>query len=330
MKRIVFFITFLLLLVSCGTRSGHFKMEGRLLHINQGELYVYSPDGAIDGMDTIKIQGGRFTYEIPCRYAATLVLIFPNFSTQPVFTESGKAVEMKADASHLKEMEIKGTEANDLMTQFRKQVSSASPPEEQKAAIRFVKDHPESPVSVYLTEKYLLQSEGADFKQAAQLVNLMAKKQLKNGTLARLKSQLSGLKNTTIGSQLPKFSAKDLNGKLLTNADLKGKTIIFNAWATWDYESMETQRLLEEFSQKGQATVIGICVDASPNQARDALKRDNITFRNICDGRMMEGKLFKTLGLNTLPDNIVVRNGRITERGVNANTLRQRLTNLNI
>ena len=83
MKQIVYFILLSLLLVSCGTRSGHFKMEGHLLHMNQGELYVYSPDGAIDGLDTIKIEGGRFTYEIPSQFDATLVIIFPNFSTQP-------------------------------------------------------------------------------------------------------------------------------------------------------------------------------------------------------------------------------------------------------
>ena len=53
MKRIAFLFLTLLLLVSCGTRSGYFKMEGRFLHMNSGELYLYSPDGGIDGMDTI-------------------------------------------------------------------------------------------------------------------------------------------------------------------------------------------------------------------------------------------------------------------------------------
>ena len=50
MKQIVFVLLLLSLLVSCGTRSGYFKVEGRLLNINQGELYVYSSDGAIDGI----------------------------------------------------------------------------------------------------------------------------------------------------------------------------------------------------------------------------------------------------------------------------------------
>ena len=43
---------------------------------------------------------------------------------------------------------------------------------------------------------------------------------------------------------------------------------------------------------------------------------------------MLDGKLLQTLGLTTMPDNIVVKNGKITERRVTANTIRQRINNL--
>ena len=54
------------LLVSCGTDGKHFKFEGRFLHLNQGEFYLYSEDGAVSGIDTIKVEGGRFAYEMAC------------------------------------------------------------------------------------------------------------------------------------------------------------------------------------------------------------------------------------------------------------------------
>ena len=59
-------------------------------------------------MDTIKVQGGRFSFEKPCKENYTIMIVFPNFSEQPIFAESGKSVDIKADASHLKEMEVKG------------------------------------------------------------------------------------------------------------------------------------------------------------------------------------------------------------------------------
>ncbi len=121
MKKFAYIIYFIsvLILTSCGARSGYFQIEGKFLHMNQGEFYVYSPDGGFEGMDTIKVQGGRFSFEKPCKENYTIMIIFPNFSEQPIFAESGKSVDINADASHLKEMEVKGTKTNELMTKFR-------------------------------------------------------------------------------------------------------------------------------------------------------------------------------------------------------------------
>lgn len=324
MKRIVLFLLLVLILISCGTRSGHFKMEGRFLHMNQGELYVYSPDGGIDGLDTIKIEAGRFAYEIPCSKPATLVIIFPNYSVQPIFAESGGSVEVKADASHLKEMEVKGTDDNELMTKFRKQIANSSPPDELKYAIQFIKDHPESTVSVYLLNRYLIQTETPDYKQAANLLKILLKEQPGNVTLGRLQRQISGLGTLRIGDKLPNFTAKDVNGKLINNATLANQTIIISTWAAWSYESLDFQRALNDAVKAGKIAALGISVDANPKDVRQALKNDDITFPNVCDGKMLSTPLLKTFGLTTVPDNIVVRNGKIIERGITANTVRQR------
>jgi len=324
MKRIVLFLLLVLILISCGTRSGHFKMEGRFLHMNQGELYVYSPDGGIDGLDTIKIEAGRFAYEIPCSKPATLVIIFPNYSVQPIFAESGGSVEVKADASHLKEMEVKGTDDNELMTKFRKQIANSSPPDELKYAIQFIKDHPESTVSVYLLNRYLIQTETPDYKQAANLLKILLKEQPENVTLGRLQRQISGLGTLRVGDKLPNFTTKDINGKLINNATLANQTIIISTWAAWSYESLDFQRALNDAVKAGKIAALGISVDANPKEVRQALKNDDITFPNVCDGKMLSTPLLKTFGLTTVPDNIVVRNGKIIERGITANTVRQR------
>ena len=324
MKRIVLFLLLVLILISCGTRSGHFKMEGRFLHMNQGELYVYSPDGGIEGLDTIKIEAGRFAYEIPCSKPATLVIIFPNYSVQPIFAESGGSVEVKADASHLKEMEVKGTDDNELMTKFRKQIANSSPPDELKYAIQFIKDHPESTVSVYLLNRYLIQTETPDYKQAANLLKILLKEQPENVTLGRLQRQISGLGTLRVGDKSPNFTAKDVNGKLINNATLANQTIIISTWAAWSYESLDFQRALNDAVKAGKIAALGISVDANPKEVRQALKNDDITFPNVCDGKMLSTPLLKTFGLTTVPDNIVVRNGKIIERGITANTVRQR------
>ena len=262
MKRILPLIFFSLLFISCRNSNGFFKMEGRLLHMNQGELYLYSPDGVIEGLDTIKVEAGRFAFQIPCEKEGTLVVVFPNFSTQPIFTEPGEEVNVKADASHLREIEVKGTEANELMSDFRKQVASVSPPEERKFAEQFVKDHPESIVSRYIVNRYFILNSTPDYKLALSLIKEMQTAQPDDWELERMKRQLRTMKNATVGLNLPQFTVKTLGGKTITGDELRrNHMVIINVWASWDYNSLEMQRTLNEAARKGYATVLGISID---------------------------------------------------------------------
>ena len=66
-NRTTLFILLTLVLAGCGSAGDRFKIEGRLLNMDQGEFYVYSPEGGINGIDTIRLQGGRMSYEVMCR-----------------------------------------------------------------------------------------------------------------------------------------------------------------------------------------------------------------------------------------------------------------------
>ena len=220
MSRLISFLLLTLVVVSCGIDSDHFKIEGRLLNLNQGEFYVYSTNGGLDGIDTIKVTGGRFAYEIPCEKAATLILVFPNFSEQPVFARPGKSVEIKADASHLKELTVEGTKDNELMNRFRQQIVSASPPEIVKRAAQFIEDHPASVVSVYLVRKYFITSPTPDYKQALTLIELMMKQQTDNGELNRMYLNVKPLAQMSSNSLRLTAFGYAINGQLIDKKPL--------------------------------------------------------------------------------------------------------------
>ena len=170
-------IALVLLLASCGSDGEQFRVSGQFRNLNQGEFYIYSPDALISKVDTIKVDRGRFAYEIPCRREGTLVIVFPNFSEMPVFAEPGKKAKVKGDVSHLKEVEVKGTKTNETMTAFRLQIASVSPPEAVRLAAQFAKDHADSPASVYIVARYLMQGNDADMKKAVEVLQLMRKSQ---------------------------------------------------------------------------------------------------------------------------------------------------------
>ena len=145
---------FTFLLLSCGPEGNKFRLSGRLRNINQGEFLIYSPDGGFVGVDTIKVRNGRFAYEKEVRNMVTLIIVFPNFSEQAVFATPGEEVEIKGDATHLKEMTIKGTDENDELTKLRARVNKLTPPEIPGAIAQFIEENPTSIVSMYLLDKF--------------------------------------------------------------------------------------------------------------------------------------------------------------------------------
>lgn len=309
-----------LLLASCGTDSRHFKIDGHLLNLNQGEFYVYSPDGSVThGMDTIKVQAGRFSYLVECDRPMTLMIVFPNFTEQPVFAEPGKSVDIKGNASHLKELTVKGTKANKLMNAFREQILSASPAEIKKCAIQMAEDNPESAVAVYLVRRYLVTVDRPDYTTAARLLKLIVEKQPDNQFAARLLASCNG-KTTINNGSLPRFSANDINGKVVNNATLASvPNVVFYVWATWNYSSTSqlSQLADKERQSDGKLKVVSICLNPDKSSCQRTLKQygaDNIT--TICDGRMVDGDLFNKLGLYNLPDNILIKNGTIAEQHI--------------
>jgi len=328
-KHITYLILLTLVLVSCGVDGKHFKLEGRFLHLNQGEFYVYSTDGVLDGIDTIKIEGGRFAYEIPCDEEGTLVMVFPNFSEQPIFTQPGKTVEIKADASHLKELEAEGTDNNKLMTAFRKQVSNMSPQQAVDAAEEFVKHNPKSDVSAWLIRKYFILAPKPDYAKAKQMLDLMIAEQPKNGKLVNLQQQLIGLA-ATAGKSLPIFTATDINGNKVTQANLtQSPNAVVFLWASWNYESTDMQRQLKRLkAAKGNSlSIIGVCIDPSKSEMQQSLRRDSISWPTINDGMMFDTKIAKQLGLSQVPANILLKNGKIVGRNLRMNELKEKIEN---
>ena len=141
--------------------------------MNQAEFLIYSPDGGINGIDTIKVHEGRFAYETMLRDPATFVIIFPNFSELAVFGVPGKTAEIKGDASHMKEMTVEGTEDNEEMTKIRMELNRLVPPQIPDAVENFIKEHRTSQASIYLLKRYFIAENQPDYRKAAQLTKLL-------------------------------------------------------------------------------------------------------------------------------------------------------------
>jgi len=62
-----------------------------------------------------------------------------------------------------------------------------------------------------------------------------------------------------IGSRLPEFSVRDLQGREISSADLRGKVVLIDFWATWcqpcKKEMPGYQKLVDRYGSRGFAVV---------------------------------------------------------------------------
>lgn len=331
MRRLAYFITLTLVLVSCGSRKGTFSLDGRLLNLNQGEFYVYSPDGVFDGIDTIRVDGGRFAYTTSCRREGTIYIVFPNYSEQPVFVTPGKTVTINGDASHLKEIEVTGTDENKLMNSFRKKLAKASPKEESEIAERFIRDNAKSPVSVYILRKYFVTNVESDVSKAVELAAILHEKQPRNGEVAKMSRYLQAMKKGGVGASVPSFSEKDIHGDVATDACLRGKVAVVYTWSSWDSGSKGLRKRLETLSREygDRLALLGISLDASVENCKRELKNDTLSIVNICDQRMFDSPLLEKFALVGVSDNIIFNaRGKAIERGLDADELERKIKTL--
>lgn len=320
-----------LVMVSCGSDGGHFRIEGQFKNLNQGEFLIYSPDGGTGGIDTITVVNGKFTYETVLDRSATFVILFPNSAEQVVFGEPGKTVTIKGDAYNLQEMTVKGTGTNKQMTEFRLRANELTPPEAKKHAATFVRENPTSQACFYVIDKYFIKTVEPDYGKAYELTEVMVGADGSNVRAASLSHQLKTLMNSDTGSALPHFTAVDLEGDTVTEALYDGRVNVAHVYASWSYESRSMMWTLRDMKKKlgDTLSVMTVCIDARPSDCRKTMKKDSITWPVVCDSMMWSSPLLCAFGIATVPGNVVYdAGGKAAARGLTSKELKEKINTM--
>lgn len=105
----------------------------------------------------------------------------------------------------------------------------------------------------------------------------------------------------TIGQQVPNFTLYTFDGQQIKTADLKGKVIVLNFWASWckpcEQEAADLQQAYEYYAPSGQVVFLGVdWVDTEP-EAKGYLQKFGITYPNGPDLRTTISQIFRTTGV---------------------------------
>jgi peroxiredoxin len=144
----------------------------------------------------------------------------------------------------------------------------------------------------------------------------------RNSTAAR--SSETGPPDPRIGKVAPEIRVLDLEGRPLDLAELRGKVVLLNFWASWckpcEAEMADLQALHTEQAARG-FTVVGLNEGEEPGRAAAFLQAKGITFPTVLDLDMAVTRRYQVFGLpNTF---LIDANGVIQDRTVGPLMLEQ-------
>ena len=96
-------------------------------------------------------------------------------------------------------------------------------------------------------------------------------------------------------------------------ADLGGKVVVLNFWASWcepcKDEAPVLERVQKRLERSGSGTVFGVTYKDAPGASRAFVRAEKATWRNVRDDRL---KLAPKYGTSQLPETFVIdRDGKI-------------------
>lgn len=319
------------LLAGCGVSDDRCRIEGRLDGIRQAEFYVYGEEDAFDGVDTIRIEDGKFSYERPLSQPAVLTLLYPNFSSTSIIAEPGKVIKMRGDAAKLSEADISGSKENERLTEFRLACVGKPENDSRLAAAQFVRDHPASLAALAVFRKYFATVRTPEPAVVLPLLDVMKKAQPSNTALLSMEARLRPLLETGAGRPCPDFSAVSLTGKKLSRSDFSGRPLLILFWASWNTDcttQLQTVRRLQR-AYPDRLRLMVVSLDASPEVCRRGVEEDSLRNFMVCEGGAFASPLARRLGVRRVPGNLLVgANGKIVDRDVPVKELEERVGRL--
>lgn len=318
-KGILGVVIFLLTVISCGPAKDRMRFEGTLNGISDAEFYVYSEDGAFEGIDTVRITDGKFSYERQLNRPAIFTLLYPNFSQSYIIAEPGKTIKLKGDASTIGEATLSGTEENEKLSDFRKKHVNDVPTNQSLAAAQFVRDNAKMLAAVAVFRMYFANKQNVNALTALQLLDVLKKAQPKEAAVMSLDQFFRPIFQNSEGQLLPSFTAQTLDGRKVSSADYRGKNLVIAFTGAWQSDSrsllVQLRRKLHTLNGKWSCLVVSLDVDSK--LLRSNLRNDSISYPVVCDKKAFDSPLVNQLGVHYVPSLMLINaQGRIVQRDV--------------
>jgi peroxiredoxin len=340
-----------------------YSIKGSIEGVETGNVFLQKlVDGQPQTVDTASIVDGKFSFKgkMPIPDIRILRLNERDYFAQFFLENADISVSAKKDS--LKNTKIKGSSSQDIfqiyldeMKKLQKEINALHEKytaamkvnnigEADKAKIdyqalldnslvfvkNFVKEHPKSNVSAYVTVQQL--APQVDEFELESIVNNFPPEISTSDYVIELKKELADKKKTSVGNMAPDFTMNDPDGKPIQLSSYKGQVVLLDFWASWcmpcRQENPNIVQLYQKYHSKG-FEILGVSLDRAKDRWVKAIEEDKLTWPQVSDLKFWQNAAARMYAVTLIPQSFLIdKDGKIIAKGLKVDELSKKLAEI--
>ena len=195
----------------------------------------------------------------------------------------------------------------------------------------FIKDNPDSFVSLVILERLLLMN-ATPVEEIKNMFDPFSE-ELKNSVKGKkISEQLSQLTKTSVGSTAPDFEGPTPEGETLALNDVKGKVTIIDFWAAWckpcRVENPRVVEMYNKYREKG-LSIVGVSLDRSGDDWKKAIADDGLTWNHVSHLQYWQDPIARMYNIRAIPATFILdQEGKIVARDLRGPDLEAKIAEM--
>ena len=334
MRTLLILLFALALFSSCSKESKLTQINGSITGMGNDTILIYDEYSLDATLDTIVVENGKFSIELPIDTLKILTLLFKDGTEYPLFVDKQQKLQVKGDTASLPMLLIEDEGPNQLYHTFEIELQAAQSLDEvQKSNIveDYILGNNSSIVSVYLLDKYFTRGASPNLSKIKDLISSLSGVMQDQPAIGAINDRVSAIDKISTSRSVPFFNIPDSAGNKLTRSNnFADKYLVLTIWASWDDSSRVNnealRRMKKKYDKYEDFGLLGISLDINRKDWLDAIKADSLTWEQVSDLGGMNSNGITQFGVHTLPTNYLVSStGIILMKDVSADSISNRL-----